>query len=86
MPIIATEVGGVPEIFGPHAVDLIPPDDVAALVCAMSGALVDPGQTHRVALEVRARVRAEFSVSTMVEGGLTAYREALSLRKLAQFT
>jgi glycosyltransferase involved in cell wall biosynthesis len=85
MPIIATEVGGVPEIFGPHAADLIPPDDVAALVCAMSGALADPGLAHRVALEVRARVRAEFSVNTMVDGGLAAYREALALRKLAQF-
>jgi glycosyltransferase involved in cell wall biosynthesis len=86
MPIIATEVGGVPEIFGPHAGHLIPPDDVAALVAAMREVLVDPGQAQLVAQEVRARVRAEFSVDTMVDGGLAAYREALSLRKLAQFT
>jgi glycosyltransferase involved in cell wall biosynthesis len=86
VPIIATEVGGVPEIFGPQAVHLIPADDVAALVEAMRTALVDPGEAHRIAEEVRARVHAEFSLSTMVEGGLAAYREALALRKLAQFT
>jgi glycosyltransferase involved in cell wall biosynthesis len=86
VPIIATEVGGVPEIFGPQAGHLIPPDDIAALVGAMRAALTDPGEAHRIAEQVRARVRAEFSLSTMVEGGLTAYREALTLRKLAQFT
>jgi glycosyltransferase involved in cell wall biosynthesis len=86
VPIIATEVGGVPEIFGPQATHLIPPDDIAALVEAMRAALTDPGEAHRVAEQVRARVRAEFSLSTMVEGGLSAYREALALRKLAQFT
>ena len=85
MPIIATEVGGVPEIFGPHSEHLIAPDDIAALVDAMRTALTDPGETERVAQEVRARVRDEFSLASMVEGGLTAYREALALRKLARF-
>jgi len=84
--IVATEVGGVPEIFGPQAAHLIPTDDIAALVEAMGSALNAPGEAHRVAEQVRARVRAEFSLSTMVEGGLAAYREALVLRKLAQFT
>jgi glycosyltransferase involved in cell wall biosynthesis len=84
MPIIATEVGGVPEIFGPHASHLIAPDDSGALVAAIRKALSDPGETCRVAQEVRARVRAEFSLANMVEGGLTAYREALSIRKLAR--
>jgi glycosyltransferase involved in cell wall biosynthesis len=85
MPIIATEVGGVPEIFGPHAAHLIRPDDVAALVEAMRAALTDPREMERVAQQVRARVRSEFSLGTMVEGGLAAYREALTLRKLARF-
>jgi glycosyltransferase involved in cell wall biosynthesis len=86
MPIIATEVGGVPEIFGPHAGHLIAPDDIAALVAGLRLALLDPAAAHHVADEIRARVRAEFSLATMVEGGLAAYREALALRKLAQFT
>jgi glycosyltransferase involved in cell wall biosynthesis len=85
MPIIATEVGGVPEIFGPLSSHLIPPDNIAALVEAMHAAITEPGEAERVAQDVRARVRAEFSLGTMVEGGLSAYREALALRKLARF-
>jgi glycosyltransferase involved in cell wall biosynthesis len=85
MPIIATEVGGVPEIFGPLSSHLIPPDDITALVEAMHAAITEPGETQRVAQEVRARVRSEFSLGTMVEGGLSAYSEALALRKLARF-
>jgi glycosyltransferase involved in cell wall biosynthesis len=85
MPIIATEVGGVPEIFGPLSSHLIPPDDIAALVEAMHAAITEPGEAERVAQDVRARVRDEFSLGTMVEGGLSAYREALALRKLARF-
>jgi glycosyltransferase involved in cell wall biosynthesis len=86
VPIIATKVGGVPEIFGAQVASLIPPDDVAALVDTLAAALAEPGQLQGVAQAVRARVRGEFSLDAMVDGGLAAYREALALRKLAQFT
>jgi glycosyltransferase involved in cell wall biosynthesis len=86
MPIIATRVGGNPEIFGSQDSHLIAPDDVGALVGAISAALDDPGEVKRVAQAVRARVRSEFSSTTMVESGLAAYREAIALQKLAQFT
>ncbi len=85
LPIVATGVGGVPEIFGEYGGHLIPADDVTALANAIQQSLVDPGQTNTVAQKIRARVRAEFSVDTMVDGGLAAYREALLLRKLARF-
>jgi glycosyltransferase involved in cell wall biosynthesis len=86
MPIIATKVGGNPEIFGAQADHLITPDDSAALVGAISAALDDPGEIRRVAHAVRTRVHDEFSATTMVERGLAAYRETLAMRKLAQFT
>ncbi len=39
VPIIATDVGGVHEIFGPHSAHLIPPDDLGALIgCDHGGA------------------------------------------------
>ncbi len=84
-PIIATRVGGVPEIFGPLTESLIAPNDVGALVTAIAGALDDPAEVARVGELVRNRVRAEFSLSAMVEGGLSAYRDAIAMRKLAQF-
>jgi glycosyltransferase involved in cell wall biosynthesis len=86
MPIIATKVGGNPEIFGAQADHLITPDDGAALASAITAALGDPGEVRRVAHAVRTRVHDEFSATTMVERGLAAYREALVMRKLAQFT
>ena len=46
VPMIATAVGGVPEIFGPQADALIPPDDVAALAGAIAATLDDPAQTQ----------------------------------------
>ena len=86
IPIIATRVGGIPEIYGAEASHLIPADDVAALAHAIGTALDEPGQLRRLAQALQARVRGEFSVSAMVEGGLAAYREALARRKVAQFT
>ena len=86
LPVIGTKVGGVPEIFGPNSDSLVPPDDIPALVTAMRAATIDPTAANGVAQHIRARVRAEFSVDRMVDGGLAAYREALALRKLAQFT
>src|SRR5271156_5262394 len=85
LPIIATAVGGVPEIFGPLAPDLIPPDDIAALMGAIAAAIDDPDQMHRNAQALRSRVRSDFSVNSMVECNLAAYREAIAQRKGARF-
>jgi hypothetical protein len=38
-----------------------------------------------LAQTLRDRVRREFSVAATVDGGLEAYRQALALRKIAQF-
>ena len=78
-------MGGIPEIFGPQSDHLIAPDDIGALINAISTALDDPAGLKRIAQQVKARVQAEFSLPAMVDGGLAAYREALALRKLAQF-
>ena len=86
VPIVATRVGGIPEIFGAEAGNLVPADDRTALAQAIGAALDDPAQLRRVAQTVNARARAEFSVNAMVEDGLAAYREAIASRKVAQFT
>jgi glycosyltransferase involved in cell wall biosynthesis len=85
IPIISTRVGGIPEIFGPQSDQLIAPDDIGALIGAINRALDFPAGLKQVTRSVQARVRAEFSLPAMVDGGLAAYREALALRKLAQF-
>ncbi len=85
LPIIATDVGGVREIFGPRSTQLVPPDDIAALIGAITAALDDPQRLRSGAQALMARVRNEFSVRTMVECNLAAYREAIAARKVAQF-
>jgi len=85
MPIIATSVGGVPEIFGAEAAHLVTPESAAALAAAIGAAALDPAVIRTVARSVRERVRREFSAAAMVDGGLAAYREAITMRKLAQF-
>ncbi len=86
VPIIATKVGGNPEIFGAQAGHLITPDGGTALVNAITAALDDPNEVRRVAHAVRIRVRNEFSSTAMVESGLAAYRETIAMQKLARFT
>ena len=39
LPVIATRVGGIPEIFGPTAGALVPPNDPLALRAAMQNVL-----------------------------------------------
>jgi glycosyltransferase involved in cell wall biosynthesis len=85
MPIVSTRVGGIPEIFGPQANHLVAPDNVRALVGAIAAALDEPGEARRLAQLVKSRVHREFSLAAMVDGVLAAYREAIALRKLAQF-
>jgi glycosyltransferase involved in cell wall biosynthesis len=85
MPIIATRVGGMPEIFGGDAAHLVAPENATALAAAIDAAMTEPVQLRRLAQSVRARTRQEFSAAAMVDGGLAAYREAIAMRKLAQF-
>ena len=85
-PLIATRVGGVPEIFAAQADHLVPPGDAAALAVAIGAALDDPVelQAHRPTGQRRGCGRSS-RCSAMIDGGLAAYREAMVLRKLAQF-
>ncbi len=85
LPVIATNVGGNPEIFGQQAAKLIPPDDIAALIGAITAALDDPAGMQTGAAILKTRIRSEFSLTTMVECNLAAYREAIATRQLAQF-
>ncbi|MGB6538918.1 MAG: glycosyltransferase family 4 protein [Xanthobacteraceae bacterium] len=86
MPIIATRVGGIAEIFGTEASQLLPAGDVDALAHAIGAALDDPAHLRRLTQAINARVRREFTIKHMVENGLASYRQAVAVRKAAQFT
>jgi glycosyltransferase involved in cell wall biosynthesis len=86
LPIIATNVGGNSEIFGPQTDRLIAADDVPALVGAITEALRAPAAMQDSAQMLQGRVRHEFSLPSMVEGNLAAYRDAIAARDAALFT
>jgi len=76
-PLIATKVGGIPEIYGPLTNTLIPPEDAAALAAAIASGLDDPAAAAKTAQQISARVAASFSRDAMVDGVLAGYRAAL---------
>ncbi|MCC7346400.1 MAG: glycosyltransferase family 4 protein [Variibacter sp.] len=78
LPLIATRVGGIGEIFGPDADVLVPPDDAAALAAALEACLSRPDHATALAQRLQARVRAGFSVEVMTEQVLAAYAQALA--------
>jgi glycosyltransferase involved in cell wall biosynthesis len=80
VPMVATGVGGIPEIFGPE-VTLVPPEDPPRMAKAIAAALDNPAETRAAADRLRQRVRSLFSQDAMVEGVLRAYGEAIA-RKL----
>jgi glycosyltransferase involved in cell wall biosynthesis len=78
VPLITTDVGGIPEVFGPQAARLVPPGDPEALAKALRAALADPAALRNETLTLRARVQAEFSADAMTAGVLAAYSDALA--------
>src|SRR5581483_8614069 len=85
MPMIATRVGGVPDVFGPQNSRLVPPGNAAALAAAIGVALAHPAALKRAAAIIQGRVRSHFTVDAMVDGGLAAYRDALAKPQARQF-
>lgn len=77
-PVIATRVGGVPEIFGPTAPSLIPPGDSPALAAAMSGFLADPEAAARQAKTRLDFIAPRFSVEHMTDAIEALYGELLA--------
>lgn len=78
VPVVATAVGGTPEILGQGALGrLVPPRDVDALVAASLELAADPGSARALAARARAAVSERFSISAMVAATEGVYRSVL---------
>lgn len=77
-PLIATRVGGIPEIYGPLTNTLLPPGDANAMAAAIAASLDNPQAAAEIAQKISARVAASFSLGAMVDGVLAGYGEALA--------
>jgi glycosyltransferase involved in cell wall biosynthesis len=80
-PLIATRVGGIGEILGADADRLVPADDAQALADAIARSLDRPEDAATAAAALRTRIAQGFTLDSMVEGVLAAYREAIAARR-----
>jgi glycosyltransferase involved in cell wall biosynthesis len=80
IPMVAAAVGGIPEIFGPHADALFAPNIVGAMADAIETAIDNPSIALARANSLRERIFLHFSQNTMVEGVLAGYRDAFANR------
>jgi glycosyltransferase involved in cell wall biosynthesis len=79
MPLVATNVGGVPEIFGRDSGRLVAAGDAGLLAAAMQGVIEAPAAASNAALALRADIRSRFSVENMARFIEAAYRGALGM-------
>jgi glycosyltransferase involved in cell wall biosynthesis len=80
IPMVAANVGGIPEIFGEHTEALFAPNIVGAMADAIETALDDPEGALARAKRLRERIFLHFSQKAMVEGIMAGYRDAFANR------
>ena len=76
IPMIAANVGGIPEIFGEHTDALFAPGAAGAIADAIAAALQDADAAQARANSLRERIFRHFSQDAMVDGVLAGYRDA----------
>ena len=81
LPIVATSVGGVPDLIehGVHGL-LVPAEDPLALARAIAEELSDPDRARAMGARASERRRREFDIDTLVHRLEDLYRELLAER------
>jgi glycosyltransferase involved in cell wall biosynthesis len=81
LPVVASAVGGIPEIVRDGATGLlVPPGDADALAAALGRLLDDDGLRRRLGAAGRERALDEFDVVRFGDAHVDAYRRALAAR------
>jgi len=81
LPTLSTNVGGIPEIYGPFAQELLPAGDPATLAAAIKALLADPERAKREAAALRDWVLPRFNIAKMERDVFAAYQAALGVEK-----
>jgi len=78
VPIVATRVGGVPDVLGESEALLVAPDDPDALAAAIRASFAEPEAAAARAARARLRLEAEFAQAPWLERHEALYRAALA--------
>jgi glycosyltransferase involved in cell wall biosynthesis len=83
-PMVSTNVGGIPEIFGPFSQQLIAPGDAKALADAIASMIATPAaeRSARAAM-IADHVSQNFSITRMIDGVVAGYTSAAPRRSRA---
>lgn len=77
VPVVASRVGGLPEIVRHEETGLLVENSSGAIAAAVTRLLEEPGLAGRLAANGRALVEQRFTIERMVEGTLSVYRKVL---------
>jgi glycosyltransferase involved in cell wall biosynthesis len=80
-PVVATRVGGVPEIVEPEKTGLlVPPGDASALAAAMAALMAAPEHARRMGATARLRVERDFEVRVVAQRTVDLFESCLAKR------
>jgi glycosyltransferase involved in cell wall biosynthesis len=77
IPIVATQVGGIPDMLRPQDALLAEPDNPQSLAAAIRETMRNPAAALARVASARARLDAEYTVAPWVERHATIYRQVL---------
>lgn len=78
VPVVASDIGGLPEIVRHEETGLLVPNDPAAIVQAVSRLVSDPSLSARLTAGARRLVEERFTIERVAEATLAAYRRVLA--------
>jgi glycosyltransferase involved in cell wall biosynthesis len=81
VPIVATRVGGVPDVVSPEEALLVPSEDPAALATAVDALLAEPDDAARRALAAAARLAGTFALEPWLRRHDALYHTILARRR-----
>ena len=82
LPVVTSNVGGIPEIVVPGTTGtLVPPADAPALAAAINELLRDPAKMARMSAAARERADAKFSTEAWVARLMKVYGEVLQQKE-----
>lgn len=80
VPVVATAVGGVPDVVGAETGRLVPPEDPAALARALEEVRADPSAARQRAEAARRQLAREFREGPWLDAYERIYRELAGAR------